>query len=329
MAAAKLRSFEELVNLFSDYSAEQSGIERSKLLYEPVDYIMEQSGKKLRPLSMLLVHQALGGDVSDILPAAYAIELFHNFTLVHDDIMDKAELRRNKDTVHKRFGTELAILSGDVMMIDSVQYVRKAERNCNNGSAIDLFLKTAQEICIGQALDMRFERRNDVVKAEYIEMIRLKTAVLLACSMSIPAVLSRQDEQTVQLIYGFAEQLGIAFQIQDDYLDLYGDQSKVGKQSGGDILQAKKTILYFVALEYSDGDQKSRLNHLFSSDIQGELRLEQTKILFEELNVKDRVQQEIALSIKQCDKILERLIPITALHEVLVQLKEQVLQRDK
>ncbi|MES2827515.1 MAG: polyprenyl synthetase family protein [Bacteroidota bacterium] len=211
-------------------------------LYEPISYIMSLGGKRIRPTMLLMSVDLFSGDIAEAMSAALAIETFHNFTLLHDDIMDNAPLRRGKQTVHEKWGANTAILSGDVMMVESNKHLT----NVNVGvlkPALDTFNATAQGVCEGQQLDMEFESRDDVSIEEYIDMIRLKTAVLLGGAMKLGAIVAKASMEDADLIYQFGENLGIAFQLQDDILDVYGDPEKFGKQIGGDIISDKKTFL--------------------------------------------------------------------------------------
>lgn len=227
-------------------------------LYEPISYIMSLGGKRIRPTMLLMSVDLFDGDLSAGIPAALAIETFHNFTLVHDDIMDNAPLRRGKKTVHEKWGTNTAILSGDVMMVEANKHLTNVDLSVLK-PALDTFNLTAQGVCEGQQLDMEFETRDDVSIEEYIDMIRLKTAVLLGGAMKLGAIVSKAGEEEAELIYQFGENLGIAFQLQDDILDVYGDPVKFGKQVGGDIISDKKTFLRLKLQELAAADDLSKL----------------------------------------------------------------------
>lgn len=211
-------------------------------LYEPISYIMNLGGKRLRPIMLLMSAELFGCDPEKAVPAAMAIETFHNFTLIHDDIMDNAPLRRGRQTVHEKWNSNTAILSGDVMMVEANKHITNVHISVLK-PALDTFNATAQGVCEGQQLDMDFEARDDVSIPEYINMIRLKTAVLVGGAMKLGAIVANATEQEAELIYRFGEDLGIAFQLQDDILDVYGDPKKFGKQVGGDIISDKKTFL--------------------------------------------------------------------------------------
>jgi geranylgeranyl diphosphate synthase type II len=211
---------------------------------------MSLGGKRIRPTMLLMSAELFNGDIHQAMPAALAIETFHNFTLIHDDIMDNAPLRRGKQTVHEKWGTNTAILSGDVMMVEANKHLTRVAVDVLK-PALDTFNLTAQGVCEGQQLDMEFETREDVSIEEYIDMIRLKTAVLLGGAMKLGAIVSHAGEEDADLIYEFGENLGIAFQLQDDILDVYGDPEKFGKQVGGDIISDKKTFLRLKLQEFA------------------------------------------------------------------------------
>ena len=220
-------------------------------LYEPVRYLLSLGGKRMRPALLLMACDLFGGDAEAALSPALAIEVFHNFTLVHDDIMDQAPLRRGKATVHERWGQNAGILSGDAMLVLAYQLMMQVE-DCILRGVLDIFSKTALGVCEGQQLDMDFEKRKEVTIEEYLDMIRLKTSVLLGGALKIGALIGGANPDDSELLYTFGEQLGIAFQLQDDILDVYGDPGKFGKQVGGDIISNKKTYLLIKALELAD-----------------------------------------------------------------------------
>ena len=228
------------------------------LLYEPIAYSLKGGGKRIRPLLMLHAASLLSNNIESVYPAAVAIELFHNFTLLHDDIMDHARLRRGEPAVHVKYGENSAILSGDAMSIMAFEFLSKCDP-AKLPAALTLFSRSAMEVCEGQQLDMEFEERDRVKIPEYLEMIRLKTSVLIACSLKTGALLAGGDENLCRLLYDFGIQIGIAFQLQDDWLDVYGDEETFGKKIGGDICENKKTFLLLKALEMSDEKNRSAL----------------------------------------------------------------------
>lgn len=229
-----------------------------KKLYEPLAYTMESGGKRIRPQLTLLVCKLFGGDIEKALLPAYGVELFHNFTLLHDDIMDNSDLRRGMPTVFKKYGLNSGILSGDLMMVLALKLASEDENGVNK-DMYDLMIRTSIELYEGQQYDVDFEERNDVRAEEYLKMIELKTSVLIACAMQIGAIIANASEDYQSKIYEFGRNIGLSFQIQDDYLDTFGD-SKVGKKIGGDILNNKKTLLLISALQKADDTQKEALS---------------------------------------------------------------------
>lgn len=233
-------------------------------LYAPIAYTLALGGKRIRPALSLMAADMFDADLQTVMPAALALEVFHNFTLLHDDVMDKAPLRRGRATVHEKWDENTAILSGDVMSIEAYRLLAMVPEQ-HLKSVLDLFTKMAIEICEGQQMDMNFERQPKVTKDEYIEMIRLKTAVLLASSLKIGALMGEASLCDAELLYDFGINLGLAFQLQDDYLDVYGNEQTFGKAIGGDILCNKKTYMMISALEVAKGDDAELLNKWLAS----------------------------------------------------------------
>lgn len=232
--------------LVSDSLSEINQGKSPQGLYAPIDYLLALGGKRLRPVLVLMACEAFGKDPKEALLAAQAVEVFHNFTLMHDDIMDNASIRRGAQTVHEKWDLNTAILSGDAMLVQAYTFLNGYEPQLFQ-SLTTLFSKTALEVCEGQQYDVDFESRNDVSIENYLEMIRLKTAVLVGCAMQMGAWVGGASDEDAQLLYQFGEQLGIAFQLQDDYLDTFGDAANFGKRIGGDIAENKKTILVHLA----------------------------------------------------------------------------------
>lgn len=228
-------------------------------LYEPITYTMDLGGKRLRPVLVLMACEAVGGDINRALTPAIGLEMFHNFTLLHDDVMDKADIRRGKPTVHVKWDDNTAILSGDAMLTMATQLIAQAPADVMP-QVMNLYNHTAMEIYEGQQYDVDFEKRNDVTVDEYIEMIRLKTSVLLGCACKMGALIGGADEATAQLFYKVGENLGLAFQLQDDMLDVWGDEATFGKAIGGDIMNNKKTFLLINAMQRATGDHKVELS---------------------------------------------------------------------
>lgn len=247
---------------FAEYLAAHPFQGKPETLYEPMNYIMELGGKRIRPALVLLAAESAGGNAEAVLPLALGIETFHNFSLLHDDIMDAAPLRRGKPTVHKKWNDAVAILAGDNMLVEATRYM--AVHGDKEGHILDFFLQTAREVCEGQQMDMDFQQRDDVSEAEYLEMIRLKTAVLLGCAMYAGAVAAGTADATAAKMYDFAIDAGMGFQLQDDLLDTFGDPAFTGKQSGGDILAGKKTLLWIEMWNKADGDQRNAIRRLMA-----------------------------------------------------------------
>ena len=248
---------------FIDYLEHQTIRKEPENLYIPIEYILGLGGKRIRPVLTLLTAEIFNTDYKNALPAALAVEVFHNFSLIHDDIMDAAPLRRGAKTVHEKWNLNTGILSGDAMLILAYQYFEQYEPAIFKDLA-KLFSKTALEVCEGQQWDVDFETRDDVTIPEYIKMIENKTAVLVAAAMKMGAIVAATSDLNANLIYEFGLNLGIAFQLQDDYLDAFGDAKTFGKQIGGDIIENKKTYLYLKALEFSNEEEAEQLLHLYS-----------------------------------------------------------------
>lgn len=259
-----MSSIETLQQSFESYFNHRHFPTVPPSLYDPLEEFLSNSGKRIRPVLCLMGNELFGDIHQDAYHLAAAVELFHNFTLVHDDIMDKAPLRRGKATVHAVHGESTALLGGDVMMVVAYDYLNKIE-SPHLKKVIHLFNKTAKEVCEGQQLDMDFEKISDVKLDEYIHMIQLKTSVLLAASLQLGSIIGGASDHNQGHIYEFGRNLGIAFQIQDDYLDAFGDPEKFGKQVGGDIQSNKKTFLLIHALETTQGNDLTELNHLLTS----------------------------------------------------------------
>lgn len=249
--------------LISDYFTELSLTKEPKNLYEPIQYILSLGGKRMRPILTLMATEVFDVDCKKALAAATAVEVFHNFSLIHDDIMDDAPLRRGNETVHEKWDVNTGILSGDAMLILAYQHFEEYEPAIFRDLA-KLFSKTALEVCEGQQYDVDFETRDDVTIPEYLKMIQYKTAVLVGAAMKMGAIVAETSCENANLIYDFGLNLGIAFQLQDDYLDAFGDPKTFGKQVGGDIIENKKTYLYLKAIEFAKADEKEQLLHLFS-----------------------------------------------------------------
>lgn len=298
-----MHSFQELVNEFESFFSAHRFPEYPSTLYEPCSYLLNMGGKRIRPVLCLMGHELFAEINDNVMNTAMALELFHNFTLMHDDIMDKAPLRRGKTTVHEKFGQNTAILSGDVMNIYAYEHLNKLHTEYIH-SVIQWFNRTAIMICEGQQLDMDYEQRSYISLAEYLKMIELKTAVLLGTSLKLGAMLGGATDGCSGLLYEFGKSLGMAFQLMDDYLDVYGEPAKTGKQTGGDILSAKKTYLLTRALELSDDEGKATLLNLIA--LPGEAKVAEVIRIFDTLDVKKHVQQAIQYYSDQAFSLLEK-----------------------
>lgn len=260
-----MQSFEQLSKQFGEFFNQSHFPAQPESLYRPAEYFLELGGKRVRPVCCLMGNELFDEILPDTWQVATAIELFHNFTLIHDDIMDKAPLRRGMETVHTKYGEPTALLAGDVMLVVAYDYLNKVKSG-HFHRIVSLFNATAKEVCEGQQLDMDFEKQASVSLDAYLKMIELKTSVLLAASLKLGAVLGGAGEGNLHHIYEFGKNLGIAFQVQDDYLDCFGDPAKFGKQTGGDILSNKKTFLLIRALETATGKDQQELTELLNSN---------------------------------------------------------------
>ena len=276
-------------------------------LYNPVSYFLALEGKRIRPILTLLSCDLFNGNYKDSLDAALAVEVFHNFSLVHDDIMDEAPLRRGNQTVHQKWDLSTAILSGDVMLILAYQLFENYNKNIFVALA-KLFSKTAVEVCEGQQLDIDFSKLNNINSIKYLNMVELKTAVLIGASMKMGAIVAKASDNEQENIYEFGKNLGIAFQIQDDFLDTFGDEKKFGKVIGGDIIENKKTLLYVKSMEIFTEKDKTKLTKLYSSKhLDESKKIEVVKELFLKYNIPSIIENEInyytQLAFKKLDNL--------------------------
>ena len=279
--------------VFLDYLGSKKWVREPQNLYEPIDYILQLGGKRMRPILTLMAADIFSSDYKKALPAALAVEVFHNFTLIHDDIMDEAPLRRGKKTVHEKWNLNTGILSGDAMLILAYQFFESYEPEIFHELA-KLFSKTALEVCDGQQLDVDFETRNNVTIDEYIEMIRLKTSVLVAAALKMGAIVSKTDAKNADLIYDFGLNLGLAFQLQDDYLDTFGDPETFGKQIAGDIIENKKTYLYLQALKLADKRDQQKLQFFYNQKLEdNSLKISEVTRIFELYDIPILIKTEI------------------------------------
>ena len=292
---------------FIAYLEEKIQSKEPASLYDPIHYILGLGGKRLRPILTLMTADAFNDDYEKALNAALSIEIFHNFSLIHDDIMDAAPLRRGKPTVHEKWDINTGILSGDAMLIMAYQLFEEYDATTFQELA-KLFSKTALEVCEGQQYDMDFGIRDDVSVAEYLKMIEFKTAVLVGAAMKMGAIVSSASKNDQDHIYEFGRLLGIAFQLQDDYLDAFGDPETFGKQVGGDIIENKKTYLYLKALEFSDDEDTLQLQHLFGiNPSDATEKIETVKQIFQSSGSADATRKEIENYTKKAFAVLEEL----------------------
>lgn len=313
---------ENISNIVSDavasipYPAEPAG------LYQPIAYTLESGGKRLRPQLVIATCSALGANVDRALDAALGIEIFHNFTLLHDDVMDSADLRRGRLTVHKRWNANTAILSGDAMLTMATMFIAKSPAEVMP-EVMTLFNRTAMEVYEGQQMDMDFENRNNVTVKEYIEMIRLKTSVLLGCACRAGAIIAGADEATAQAFYDYGVNLGLAFQLRDDWLDTYGDPLVFGKQIGGDILNEKKTWLLINAMT----ELRQELSDILSEDLEDQERIRQVREVYDRLKLNERCQKLIADYAEQAIRSLDKVNLDGDAREYFVSLAKKSIDR--
>lgn len=312
---------------FISYLENQQHLKEPYTLYEPVDYILSLGGKRLRPVLTLISTELFGGDYQKALPAAMAIEVFHNFSLVHDDIMDDAPLRRGKPAVHEKWNINTGILSGDVMLITSYEYFEGYDAEALK-DLFKIFNTTAVEVCEGQQYDVDFETRNDVTISEYIKMIEYKTSVLIGAALKMGAIIAGANKENQDLIYEFGRNLGIAFQLQDDYLDAFGDPETFGKQVGGDIIENKKTFLYLKALELGTKNDKEQLLQLFNSEPdQPSQKVEEVKAIFKRSGSDTATKQEIEKYTQRAFAALSKVDALEEGKELLRKLGQNLMER--
>jgi geranylgeranyl diphosphate synthase type II len=300
-------SIEKYQQAFIEHLNSYSIIKEPKGLYNPIQYILSLGGKRLRPVLTLMTTEVYNCNYKKALNAALSIEVFHNFSLVHDDIMDDAPLRRGKETVHEKWGINTGILSGDAMLIMAYQLFENYDA-ATFQSLAKLFSKTALEVCEGQQYDVDFETRNDVSIPEYLKMIEYKTAVLVGAAMKMGAIVAGASEEDQNSIYEFGKNLGIAFQLQDDYLDAFGNPETFGKQVGGDIIENKKTYLYLKALEFSVEEDRIELNDLYTvGSHDNNAKVNVAKRIFNTSGASKATQQEIKNYTNKAFSVLDTL----------------------
>lgn len=320
-----MHSFQELITAFKKYFDVSHFPAQPATLYEPNSYFLGIGGKRIRPVLCLMGNELFDTITPDAWHVATAIELFHNFTLIHDDMMDKAPLRRGLPTVHTKYGDSTALLAGDVMLIVAYEYLNKISPLYLQ-RIIGIFNKTAKQVCEGQQLDMDFERQDNVAPVDYLHMIELKTSVLLAASLEMGAILGGASAGNCRHMYEFGKNLGVAFQVQDDYLDAFGDPEKFGKDVGGDIRQNKKTFLLLHALQNADKEQQAELRQLMLSNTPD--KVEKVLAIYRACNVdgwaKDLIEEYIAKALQH----LEDVAVVSSRKKSLRELVDYLISRD-
>lgn len=300
-----MKTADEILKMVNEFLDHLSYDRKPESLYEPIKYVLSMGGKRIRPTLMLLAYNLYKENPEDILMNACALETYHNYTLLHDDLMDNADMRRGHLTVHKKWNDNTAILSGDSMLVLAFQRMMQCDTK-HLKDILDLFTVTALEIGEGQQYDMEFETRNDVKEEEYIEMIRLKTSVLLACALKIGAILADASAEDADNLYKFGEQIGLAFQLQDDYLDVYGDSKVFGKEIGGDITSNKKTYMLINAFNKANDAQRKKLTRWVSArDFDRNEKVDAVTRLYNEIGIDQLAQDKIAYYFAQSKKFLD------------------------
>ena len=298
-------------------------------LYAPIKYVLSLGGKRIRPVLMLMAYNMYREDVDRIMPVALGLEVYHNFTLLHDDLMDRADVRRGKPCVHRVWNDNTAILSGDNMLVMAYQMMSRCPSSALP-SVISIFTDTALQIDEGQQYDMEFEQRTDVTEREYLEMIRLKTSVLLACALQIGALLGGASEADAQALYAYGEKVGLAFQLQDDYLDVYGDFETFGKAIGGDILCNKKTFMLINALAHAPEHLRTELQGwLAATEYDPAEKIEAVRHIYTQVGVDQMAKEQISFYIAQAEDALHALPIAEERKEILRQWTEQLLGRKR
>ena len=302
---------------------------KPKSLYDPIEYVLAAGGKRIRPSFVLMAYNLIHDDVDRILPVATALETYHNYTLLHDDLMDKADMRRGRPTVHKKWDDNTAILSGDTMLVLAYEHLAKCDTKYLK-PALDLFTETALEVSEGQQFDMEFETRNDVAEEEYIEMIRLKTSVLLACALKMGAVVAGASDADANALYAFGEKVGLAFQLQDDLLDVYGDPKVFGKAIGGDITSNKKTFMLINAFNRADAETRAELERwTTATEFDPAEKIAAVTEIYNRLGIDKLAEQRIKEYFEQSRQHLDELSVSDDRKAVLREYTERMMNRKK
>lgn len=320
-----MTSFSTFINLFEERLKENKFPKNPQTLYTAAEHILSIGGKRIRPVCVLMANELFGEILEDAFQAALAIELFHNFSLIHDDMMDKAPLRRGKPTVHELYGNDVALLAGDVMLVKAYEALAQTHQSFLP-ELMKLFNNTAQQVCEGQQLDMDFENRDDVDMEEYEMMITQKTSVLLGCSLQMGAIIGGAGKGNQEHLYAFGKNLGIAFQVQDDYLDAFGNPQKVGKQIGGDILANKKTFLLIRALQTAAPHQKQRLDELLKE--RSENKVDEMLNIFKDCKVEEWAMEAKEKFYQKALFHLEEVAVLSSSKEELLKLAAFLMHRE-
>ena len=324
-----MKSSNEILQLVNDFLAQLPYDRKPHSLYEPVEYVLSLGGKRIRPVLTLMGYNLWRENPESILMPAVGLETYHNYTLLHDDLMDNADMRRGHDTVHKKWDANKAILSGDSMLVLAYQRMQHCDSR-HLQAVLDVFTETALEIGEGQEYDMSFETRNDVTEEEYIEMIRLKTSVLLACAVKIGAILADAPAQDIDNLYKFGEQLGLAFQLQDDLLDVYGDPAVFGKAIGGDITSNKKTYMLINAVNRANPQQRQELMQwIAATDFDREEKVAAVTALYDQIGIRQLCEQKINFYFDECRKYLAKVSVSEERKQMLLDYTDEMMKRRK
>ena len=319
----------EILNLVNRFIDQLQYDRRPESLYEPIKYVLSLGGKRIRPVLMLLAYNLYKEDPERILMPAVGLETYHNYTLLHDDLMDNADMRRGHDTVHKKWDANKAILSGDSMLVLAYQRIQQCDSR-HLQAVLDVFTETALEIGEGQEYDMTFETRNNVTEEEYIEMIRLKTSVLLACAVKIGGILADAPDSDIDSLYKFGEQLGLAFQLQDDLLDVYGDPAVFGKAIGGDITSNKKTYMLINAVNRASKEQREELmKWITASEFDREEKVCAVTALYNQIGIRQLCEQKINYYFDECRKYLAKVGVDGERKQMLLDYTDEMMKRRK
>jgi len=319
----------ELLEIVNHYLDSLAYDRKPASLYEPIKYVLDLGGKRIRPILMLLSYNLYKDNPKDILSSACALETYHNYTLLHDDLMDNAEIRRGHETVHKKWDANTAILSGDSMLVLAYERMAQCPKE-KLAEVLSLFTETALEIGEGQQYDMEFENRTDVKEAEYIEMIRLKTSVLLACAVKMGAILADASAEDAENLYKFGEQIGLAFQLQDDFLDVYGDPAVFGKAIGGDITSNKKTFMLINAFNHATAERKAELSEwIAATDFDANEKIAAVTRIYNEIGIDRMAKEKIEFYFEQSKRYLESVNLPEERKRELVSYTNDMMKREK